>query len=250
MRAVVTERRDLTGDLWIVRLRPDDRLAFRAGQYVSIGLPGQDKLIERPYSIVSSPEEPELEFFFELVPHGELTPRLYEVGTGGEVYLRRAAKGLFLYDHAGAHKHHFMVATVTGVAPYASIVRQFVANARKGAAVPAHITVLEAASLSAELGYDAEFAEYAREFEWLDYIPTVSRPWVDTAWTGERGRAEDVLRKHLDAAGCDPADTTAYLCGHPQMVANGQGILARAGIPAKSIKSELFWVSTQKAGEA
>lgn len=246
MPAVVTERRDLTGDLWIVRIRPDEPLKFRAGQYVSIGLPSEEKMIERPYSIVSSPDEPELEIFFELVPHGELTPRLYEIRPGDTVYLRRAAKGLFVYDHAAGHKHHFMVATVTGVAPYLSTVRQFVAQARQGATIPGNITVIEAASLSAELGYDEEFAAYAREFEWLHYIPTVSRVWLDQAWTGERGRAEDVLRKHLDAAGCDLADTTAYLCGHPQMVANGQGILERAGIPKKSIKSELFWVSPQK----
>jgi ferredoxin/flavodoxin---NADP+ reductase len=249
MRAVVTARRDLTSDLWIVRVRPDDPLSFRAGQYVSIGLPSQGKVIERPYSIVSSPQEPELEFFFELVPRGELTPLLYKIGTAEEVYLRRAAKGLFLYDHAASHRHHFMVGTVTGVAPYMSILRQFVAQAREGAQIPASITVIEAGSLSAELGYDQEFSAYAREFEWFHYIPTVSRIWLDPAWAGERGRAEDVLRKHLDAACCDPADTTAYLCGHPVMIENARGILARAGLPAKSIKFELFWVNTQGTAE-
>ena len=89
-------------------------------------------MVERPYSVASSPDEPELEFFLELVPGGELTPQLYQVPVGGEVYLRRMAKGRFLYDSKGNHPNHFMVATVTGVAPYVSMVREFVARADKG----------------------------------------------------------------------------------------------------------------------
>ena len=52
-------------------------------------LEGLGKLRERPYSIVSAPHENELEFFFELVPPGDLTPLLYKLQPGHEVALKK-----------------------------------------------------------------------------------------------------------------------------------------------------------------
>ena len=54
MRGVVTSRRDVTDELWVVRVRPEEPIAFRAGQYVTVGLPEAEKLIERPYSVASA----------------------------------------------------------------------------------------------------------------------------------------------------------------------------------------------------
>jgi ferredoxin-NADP reductase len=54
-RGIVTERHDITDELWTMRMRPDEKISFLPGQYVTIGLPAQDRLIERPYSVASSP---------------------------------------------------------------------------------------------------------------------------------------------------------------------------------------------------
>ena len=64
-----------------------------------------------------------MEFFFELVPQGQLTPRLYALKTGDRVLIRHRAKGAFTLDRANTHKDHFFVTTVTGIAPVVSIVR-------------------------------------------------------------------------------------------------------------------------------
>ena len=243
LKAVVTWRRDLTPNLWVARLQPERPVPFKAGQYVALGLPGAGKMIERAYSIVSAPHETELEFFFELVPNGELTPRLYQVPVGGEVYMRRSAKGLFLLDEASGNPNHFMVATVTGVVPYVSMVRDLAWRVGQGRPVPERLLVLEGASFSNELGYDRELIATARERRWLQYLPTVSRAWLDSAWAGERGRAEDVVRKYLDLYNWTASDTTAYLCGNPVMIENVRGILTRAGFPSGSIREELFWIA-------
>jgi ferredoxin--NADP+ reductase len=76
----------------------------------------------------------------------------------------------------------------------------------------------------------------------MEYVPTVSRPWEDPAWKGEVGRAEDVLRKYLDARGMDATNTTVYLCGHPQMIENAKGLLQRRGFPKESLREEVYWV--------
>ena len=69
-QARILERRDISPDLWIVRIDPGGPFEFRAGQYATLGVARDGKRLERAYSIVSSPYEDGLEFFVELVPHG------------------------------------------------------------------------------------------------------------------------------------------------------------------------------------
>ncbi len=240
--ATVTMRRDVSSDLWIVRLKPEEKIAFQPGQYVTVGLPGPERLTERPYSVASSPREEQLEFFLELVPGGHLSPHLYDVPAGGRVWVRRDTKGRFLFDDKSGHRNHFLIATVTGAAPFVSMLREFAARHEEGEPVPHRITLLHAASIACELGYCRELTGYSDRYPWFTYIPTISRPWLDPGWQGELGRAEDVLRKHMDALGYGIAGTTAYACGNPNMIENVKGVLERAGFPREFIKQEIYWV--------
>jgi len=231
LQGEITARRDLTVDLWTFRVRLAEPLRFTPGQYVAVALPAAGRMIERPYSICSAPHETELEFFVELVPNGALTPRLYGLDVGAVLYLRRAAKGRFVFDPAAAN--HLMIASVTGVAPYVSMVRDL---ARRPD-LRRRLLILHAASNPVELGYSQELSEVP----WLEYVPTVSRPWLFPDWIGERGRAEDVVRKYADGAGFVPGDTTVYACGNPQMVRNVRGVIERAAYPRAAFREEMFW---------
>jgi ferredoxin/flavodoxin---NADP+ reductase len=241
VRGVVFERQDLTPDLWIVRLRTEEPIPFVAGQYLTVGLPENNKLVERPYSVASAPEERELEFFVELVHGGKLTPHLYDVPVGGEVYLRRAAKGRFTLDVSSGHANHFMAATVTGIAPFAAMVRHTAACEADTGPPPFRIAILHGASVPSELGYCDDLRARAGERGWFQYVPTVSRPWLALEWRGERGRVEDIARKYLDALGFRPESTTAYLCGNPHMIRQMRGVLERAGWESQAIKEETYW---------
>jgi ferredoxin--NADP+ reductase len=241
IRGFVTSRREVTPDLWIIRIRPAERIVFLPGQYVTVALPGSTKMVERPYSVASSPAEPELEFFIERVPSGVLTPELYKVPLEGEIYLRRAAKGRFLFDGESVHPNHFMVATVTGVSPYVSMIRDLVARDKHKGQIGQRFVVIQAASLSSELGYHDELSAYALEHSWFRYVPTISRSWLDPAWPSEKGRAEDIVRKYLDASGFLSTNTTAYLCGNPNMIRNVKGVLRRAGFSEESVAEEMYW---------
>jgi ferredoxin--NADP+ reductase len=81
----------------------------------------------------------------------------------------------------------------------------------------------------------------AREVPWLTYVPTVSRPWEDE-WPGETGRVDDIIRKYADLWSLDGRHTTAYLCGHPEMLEHGKAILQRHGWPADALKAESYFV--------
>jgi len=249
IRAVIASRTDFGDDLWSVRIRLDAPFPFTPGQYATLGVERDGRMVERPYSIVSAPAEQELEFFFELVPDGALTPLLHPLQAGAELHVRRRAKGVFTLDPAPARRNHLLVATVTGVAPYVSMVRAALHDRRAGRAPdpPPRLVVVEGASRSWEMGYLAELERAAGELPGMRHVATVSRPWEDSGWRGERGRVEDILRKHMDALEVGPEDTTVYLCGHPGMIANVRGIVERRGFPRTSIHEEQYWTPGKAA---
>src|SRR5260370_3745841 len=119
----ITKRVDFAPDLWMIRINPGGEFKFAPGQYATLGMEGPEKRSERPYSIVSSPYENEMEFFFELVPDGDLTPQLYKLVLGDELLMRKVAKGRFTLDTRSNRTNHLLVCTAPGIAPFLSYVR-------------------------------------------------------------------------------------------------------------------------------
>ena len=244
-RAKITKRVDLAPEQWMIRVQPDAEFKFEPGQYATLGLDGPDKRRERPYSIVSSPYQSELEFFFELVPPGDLTPLLYKLQVGDELLMRKAPKGRFVLDTKSGRTNHLLVCTVTGVAPFVSYVRALYRDWKDGKFAGDHkLFLLNGASRSREFGYLEELRRFAEEAPWFHYVPTVSRPWDDEKWSGETGRVDDVLRKYTDMWGLG-TNSTAYLCGHPAMVEGSKGILKRIGFTKEGLKEEIYWVPSK-----
>jgi ferredoxin--NADP+ reductase len=228
-----------------VRVDPGGPWKHLAGQYATLGVEGSSKRIERAYSIASSPYENELEFFVELVPQGELTPLLYKLQTGDELLCRKIAKGRFTLDLRSGRTNHLLLSTVTGVAPYVSYVRTLYKDWKEGnSAMPGNhkLYCIQGASRSWEFGYREELERFAADVPWLKYVPTVSRPWEETDWHGETGRVDELIRKYTSEWGLKPAETTAYLCGHPSMIENGRGILLRAGWKKDGMFDEVYFI--------
>jgi len=240
--ARIASRRDFGDGLWVMRLTTDFELGYRPGQYCTLALPLGGRLIERPYSICSSPEKDEIELFIERVPKGELTVPLHALGVGAELPVRRRCKGLFLRDAPVKGQAHLFVATVTGIAPFLSCIRTLLRRIDRGEWSPAgRLVLLHGASVSAEFGYLDEMRALAEAHDWFEYIPTISRPWLDPEWSGERGRVEDVVRKHADRLELRPGSASAFICGNPQMIDNVKGALIRAGHDSGSVHEEQYW---------
>jgi ferredoxin/flavodoxin---NADP+ reductase len=242
--ATVVSRREVAEDLFVIHVEAGGGFSFLAGQYATLGVELDGKRIERPYSIVSSPYESILEFFVEHVPQGELTPLLYQLQKGSTLLLRRLAKGRFTLDLRSGRKNHLLLATVTGIAPYTSYIRTLYADWKKGGQpMPGDhkLYCLHGASRSWEFAYREELERIAAEVPWLRYVATVSRPWEEPNWQGETGRVDDLIRKYAALWDLNPAETTAYLCGHPQMLENGRGILLRAGWKKEAVTDEAYF---------
>lgn len=59
-------------------------LPFTAGQFTKLGLEIDGERVQRAYSYVNSPDNPDLEFYLVTVPDGKLSPRLAALKPGDE----------------------------------------------------------------------------------------------------------------------------------------------------------------------
>jgi ferredoxin--NADP+ reductase len=179
------------------------------------------------------------------VPQGALTPLLYRLGPGDTIKARKVAKAGSRSTPQPATPH-LLLSTVTGVAPFVSYVRTLHKDWVEGKFAGEHkLFIIQGASHSRELGYRNELERMASELPWLTYIPTISRPWDDPSWAGETGRVDDIIRKYTDLWSLDNETTTAYLCGHPDMIENGKGILRRRGWKKEALQEVISSSSTR-----
>ena len=213
MWAKLTKKEQLTEDLWKMWLKPEEKFDFKPGQYCTIGSGG----IERAYSIASSPDEDQIELFIELVPppDGNLTPLLNELNVGDTVTMRLRAKGIFVLKPE--FKNHVMVGTVTGVAPYVSMMRKHLNESESS---DKNFIILEGASYLDEFGYDEELMSLDKSNNNVTFEASVSRPDEERndSWTGYKGRVNNILLDRLDEWGLNPSETIVYACGHPGMI--------------------------------
>ena len=112
-----------TDRLFSFRVTRPQSFRFRSGEFVMIGLPNAEKPVFRAYSIASPAWDDELEFFSIKVPDGPLTSYLQKIVPGDTVLLRQKSTGTLVTDALTAAKRLFMISTGTGIAPFASLVR-------------------------------------------------------------------------------------------------------------------------------
>jgi ferredoxin--NADP+ reductase len=239
--AELVDRSNVSDTLAVFKFLLSDPLSFKAGQYATLGIESDGEVLERPYSIVSAPNQPFLEFFVELLVGGVFTPKLFELKVGSKLRIRRRVVGRFTMSDTC--KKHLMLATVTGIAPFVSIARTLQFKQQNRSSAADQLLIIHGASSSRDLGPYREELESLTKTGWLNYVPTVSRPWDEPLWKGETGRVEDVLRKHADRLGFVSGNTTAYACGHPGMIENVKGILTRNRFLQSHIKTEDFFSS-------
>ncbi|MDU7869254.1 MAG: FAD-binding oxidoreductase, partial [Pantoea sp.] len=66
---------------------------FTAGQFAKLGLDIDGERVQRAYSYVNAPGNPDLEFYLVTVPEGKLSPRLAALKPGDEVQIVSEAAG-------------------------------------------------------------------------------------------------------------------------------------------------------------
>jgi len=121
---IVTEVQHWTDRLFSFRVTRPQSLRFRSGEFVMIGLMGENgKPLLRAYSIASPNWDEALEFYSIKVPDGPLTSKLQHIKVGDEIILRPKPVGTLVHDALLPGKRVWFLATGTGLAPFASLMR-------------------------------------------------------------------------------------------------------------------------------
>jgi len=239
--ARLVRREDETDSLAYFWVRFDgDPTPFEPGQYMTIGVMVDGKIVQRPYSVASPPVAAGTdgyEFYVRLVQGGTFTPLLWRMPIGQGMRMI-GPKGKFLLE-PGDDRMHVFISSGTGNAPFVSMMRQLLVD---GAPRPA--VFLNGVSHAHELGYRDIVEDWERSGEYpVTYIPTVSRPNdpVNVSWLGRTGRVETILGPVLDELGLTPADSIAYICGNPDMILSAEETLLARGYPEEQVHKELYW---------
>ncbi|WP_372800171.1 ferredoxin--NADP reductase [Paracoccus seriniphilus] len=151
----VTAVRHWTDSLFSFRVTRPASLRFRSGEFVMIGLPGDNgKPILRAYSIASPNWDDELEFYSIKVQDGPLTSRLQHIQPGDEIILRPKPVGTLVLDALLPGKRLWFLATGTGIAPFASLMRDPDTFERYE-----QVVMMHTCRTAAELNYGRELVE-------------------------------------------------------------------------------------------
>lgn len=148
----VTSVKHWTDTLFSFRVTRPQSLRFRSGEFVMIGLLKDDgKPLLRAYSIASPAWDDALEFYSIKVPDGPLTSRLQKIAPGDQIILRPKPVGTLVLDALLPGKRLWMICTGTGIAPFASLLRDPDTWERYEQVIVAHTC-----RTRAELSYGAE----------------------------------------------------------------------------------------------
>lgn len=189
----VTDVRHWTDSLFSFRVTRPKSLRFRSGEFLMLGLEGDNgKPILRAYSIASPSWDEELEFYSIKVPDGPLTSKLQKIEIGDHVIIRPKPVGTLVLDALIPGKRCYLIATGTGIAPFASLARDPDIYERFDEVILTH-TCRDKADLAygedlvARIKADALIGEVAAEK--FRYYATTTRE--DSA---HKGRVTDLMR--------------------------------------------------------
>jgi ferredoxin--NADP+ reductase len=213
---------------------------FEPGQYMTIGVMVDGRIVQRPYSVASPPVvsgTDGYEFYVRLVQGGTFTPLLWRMPIGQGMRMI-GPKGKFVLQPDDDRTHVF-ISSGTGNAPFISMMRQLLEDG-----CPRPAVFLNGVSHAHELGYRSIVEDWQRTREYpVTYIPTVSRPNdpVNASWPGRTGRVESILGPVLDELKLHSGNSIAYICGNPDMILSAEATLLERGYPEEQVHKELYW---------
>jgi len=226
-----------------------DPTPFESGQYMTIGVFAQGKIVQRPYSVASDPGvagTEGYEMYVRLVEGGLFTPLLWRLPIGHRMRMI-GPKGKFTLEPDDDRTHLF-ISSGTGNAPFISMMKGLLRAGRPRPAV-----FLNGVSYVSDLGYREVIEEWEATGGYpVTYVPTVSRRNApeNAGWGGRWGRVESIVEPVLDELGLTPKNTIAYICGNPDMILAVEETLLGRGFPEPQVKKELYWPKGKEPGGA
>ncbi|MCT8999323.1 ferredoxin--NADP reductase [Chelativorans intermedius] len=229
----VVSVRHYTDRLFSFRITRPQTFRFRSGEFVMIGLPNAEKPVFRAYSIASPNWDEEVEFFSIKVPDGPLTQHLQKIEPGDTVLMRQKSTGTLVNDALTPARRLYMISTGTGIAPFASLIRDPETYEKFEQVILTH-TCREVA----ELKYGEELIAATREDPLIGEF-TAGRLHYFASTTREpsahMGRITALIEngalfRALGTPPLDPASDRVMICGSMDMLKDVRALVEKAGL--------------------
>jgi ferredoxin--NADP+ reductase len=213
----VLEVKHYTDRLFYFRITRPDAFRFRSGEFVMIGLPKEDgKPLLRAYSVASPFWDEALDFYSIKVADGPLTSRLQHIQPGDQVLLGKKPTGTLVLDALKPGKRLYMISTGTGIAPFASLIRDPETYEKFDQVILTH-TCREAA----ELVYGNELVETVKSDELIGEMAQEKLVHFASVTREDgpvKGRVTELIEngelfERLGVPPLDPAVDRVMICG-------------------------------------
>ena len=222
-----------TDRLFRFRMTRPASFRFRSGEFVMIGLMIDGKPLYRAYSIASPAWYEELEFVSIKVPDGPLTSHLQKIQPGDAVLMKKKPTGTLVNDALIPGKRVYMFSTGTGIAPFASLIRDPDTYEKFDQVILTH-TCREVSELKygedlvQETINDPLIGEFAKDK--LVHYTSVTREDFP-----RQGRITDLIKsgklfEDLGVPPLDPAVDRGMICGSMDMLKDTKALLEEAGL--------------------
>lgn len=238
--ATVTALVDLSPTIKGLHLKLDRPMAFQAGQYINLELPGIEG--SRAFSLANPPSRSdEAELHIRLVEGGAATTLIHQQlkvgdrlklsGPYGQFFVRSSQPGDLIFIAGGS-----------GLSSPQSMILDLLEQGDSR-----QITLFQGARNVAELYNHELFEALAAKHANFHYVPALSQAADDSSWTGFNGFVHDAAKRHFEGRF---SDHKAYLCGPPPMIDAAISTLMQGRLFERDIFMERFFSAADNAVDA
>lgn len=208
---------------YLIRFTLEDEpvFDFQPGQFISIFAEKEGRIISRPYSIASPPENKDyLELCIKVVEGGFMSNYLHTVPPGTKLRAMGPLGRFVMLEPV--ESDIVFVATGTGVAPFVSMLGHIMNMGNTSH----DLYLFFGVRYVYDLIYRDLFEGWAKKYSNFHFIPTISRPETPD-WKGRVGYVQKALQETIK----DPSDKHVYICGLHDMVEQTKTLCENMGFP-------------------
>jgi CDP-4-dehydro-6-deoxyglucose reductase len=223
-----------------MQLPANDRLQYRAGQYIEFILRDGSR---RSYSMANAPhtqlDKPGIELHLRHLPGGKFTDHVFGALKEKEILRMEGPFGSF-FLREDSDKPMILLASGTGFAPIKAIIEHMQHKKSQR-----HAVLYWGCRSKVDLYMHDLALNTASRMPNIRYVPVLSEPAVDDAWSGRTGFVHQaVMHDHPNLM-----NHQVYACGAPIMVESAQhDFVVKCGLPDDEFYADSFTSEADKHG--
>ncbi len=220
-KSKVLDNKNITPSVKHISLSIPKDFDFYPGQFISLILSLNNKIIKRPYSIASNPNQGYIDICIKIVEKGLVSPLIGNLKVGDEVEILGPMGDFIIKDYS---KDIIFVSTGTGVGPFRSMIHSLLKDNFKN-----EITLITGYRYEEDVLYENEFLELEKNYPNFSYKRILSKSNKE-----ENGYVQSLVEKYINKK------SHFYICGLKEMVNSVKELLEKLSMPGENIFFERY----------